>query len=286
VALTIDLSNRVAMITGGGSGIGFGIGRRFAELGAKVALCDVEYEDAQVAAEELRESGGRAMAVELDVSDAVAVESVVDSIVKELGHVDVLVNAAGAGTMSPLLEMLEEEWDLVLDVNLKGTFLCTKFVARKMRERGEGGKIINLSSINEEIPLAGECNYCASKGGVRMFTRAAALELAPYGITVNAIGPGATETSSMEEVLQAPELRGEILRQIPLGRYGQPEDVAKVAVFLASELSDWVTGHTLYCDGGMHLLGEQSYLWVFERLMGHQVPDMPMCQPPGSVEGA
>ncbi len=285
MAITIDLTDRVAMITGGGAGIGFGIGKSFAELGAKVALCDIEYEDAQLAAEELREAGGRVIAVELDVSDAEAVESAVDGIVRELGSIDVLANSAGAGTVSPLLEMLEEEWDLVLDVNLKGTFLCIKYVARAMRDRGEGGKIINLSSINEEIPLAGECNYCASKGGIRMLTRTAALELAPYGITVNALAPGPTETASLAEVRRVPEVRGEILRQTPLGRYGRPEDVAKVAVFLASDLSAWVTGHTLYCDGGMHLLGEQSFLWAFERLMGHPVPDTPMCQPPGSVEG-
>jgi glucose 1-dehydrogenase len=180
--------------------------------------------------------------------------------------------------MTSLLEMIEEEWDMVLNVNLKGTFLCTQAVARRMVERGEGGKIINLSSINEEIPLAGESNYCASKGGVKMFTRSIALELAPCHINVNAIGPGAIETPLMEEVLSVPELKKAILRQIPFARFGQPEDVAKVAVFLATEWSDWVTGHTLYCDGGMHLIGEQSYLWAFERVMGHDVPDIPMCQ--------
>ncbi len=259
MSIAIDLSGRVAMITGGASGIGFSIGSLYAGLGAKVALCDVEYEDAQVAAETLRDAGGRVIAVELDVSDAEEVSGAVDGIVREFGYVDVLVNAARAGTLSPLTEMLEEEWDLVLDVNLKGTFLCTRFVAGKMVERGEGGKIINISSANEALPLAGESNYCASQGGIRMFTRAAALELACHRITVNAIAPGVTEAASLYDVRSDPPVPGGILRRSPLGRFGRPEDVAKVAIFLASELSDWVTGHTVYCDGGMHLLGEQSF---------------------------
>lgn len=274
----MDLKDKVAMITGGGSGIGRGIARMYACLGAAVGLCDLEVEDVEEVAKEIAGDGGKAIALEMDVTDAEAVEKAVERISSMLGPVDILVNSAGTGTMTSLLEMIEEEWDMVLDVNLKGTFLCTRAVARRMVERGKGGKIINLSSINEEIPLAGESNYCASKGGVKMFTRSVALELAPYGIRVNAIGPGAIETPLMEEVLSVPELSKCIQRQIPLGRFGQPEDVAKVAAFLATEWSDWVTGHTIYCDGGMHLIGEQSYLWSFERAMGHDVPDIPMCQ--------
>jgi glucose 1-dehydrogenase len=270
------------MITGGGSGIGSGIASAYAELGAMVALCDVEYEDVQERAAEIRASGGRVIAVELDVADAQAVETAVAGVTSELGYIDILVNSAGTGTIGSLLEMIEEEWDLVLDVNLKGTFLCTKAVASRMVERGTGGRIINLSSINEELPRAGETNYCASKGGVKMFTRAAALELAPYGINVNAIGPGAIDTPQMQDAMALPELRGEILRRIPFGRYGRVEDVAQVAVFLASELSAWVTGHTLFCDGGMHLVGEQSYLWAIERSLGRAVPDVPICKPPGA----
>jgi glucose 1-dehydrogenase len=274
----VDLEGKVAMITGGGSGIGRGIGKMYASLGAAVGLCDLEAEDAEEAAGEIVRDGGKAIALEMDVTDAEAVEAAVERITAVLGPIDVLVNSAGTGTMTSLLEMIEEEWDMVLDVNLKGTFLCTRAVARRMVERDKGGKIINLSSINEEIPLAGESNYCASKGGVRMFTRSVALELAPFRIKVNAIGPGAIETALMEEVLSVPELRKSIQRQIPLGRFGKPQDVAKVAVFLATDWSDWVTGHTIYCDGGMHLIGEQSYLWAFERAMGHDVPDNPMCQ--------
>jgi glucose 1-dehydrogenase len=154
-----------------------------------------------------------------------------------------------------------------------------------MKEK-RSGKIINLSSINEVVPLAGEIPYCASKGGVMMLTRAAALELAPYGIHVNALGPAGIDTPLMNEMLQIPEISEGILRQIPFGRLGRPEDVAKAATFLACELSDWVTGHTLSVDGGMHLVGEISYLWPIERVMGHEVPGAPICQPPKAPEEA
>jgi len=264
----IDLTGKVAMVTGGASGIGMEIARAYSQLGAFVALCDVAYGEVHKKAEELRAGGGRVVAVELDVADALAVDEAVAGITAELGPIDILVNSAGTGTLGSLLEMIEEEWDLVLDVNLKGAFLCTRAVARGMVAGGVAGRIINLSSINEELPRAGEVNYCASKGGVKMLTRAAALELAPYGIRVNALGPGAIETPRLDEAMGVPELRQEILRRIPFGRYGHAEDVAAVAVFLASELSSWMTGQTLYCDGGMHLLGDQSYLWAMDRAMG------------------
>lgn len=280
----IDLSGKVAIVTGGASGIGRGIAQMFARLGAAVVIADVEIVAAEEVAAELKADGHPALAVEVDVQNATTVEDMLARTVERFGGVDILVNSAGVGTESSIVDMLEEEWDWVVGVNLKGTFLCTRAVAKWWIANRRKGKIINLSSINETVPLAGEAHYCASKGGVMMFTRAAALELAPYGIHVNALAPGLIETPLTEEVTLIPELRQAHLKQIPFGRFGQPEDVAKAAAFLASEWSDWVTGHSLFVDGGMHLLGEESYLWATERAMLHhnRIPKVPMCWPPGA----
>lgn len=281
--MELNLKGKAAMVTGGASGIGRGIADGFAGLGAHLVIADLDSEAAAEAAAAINGSGGKATSCEIDVTDEESVASAFEKATAELGGLDILVNSAGTGCMSAIDEMIIEEWDMVIDVNLKGTFLCTREAVKIMKEKG-GGKIINLSSINETVPMAGEIPYCASKGGVMMLTRAAAVELAPYGINVNAIGPGAIDTPLMEEMLSVPEIKDGILRQIPFGRLGLPEDVAKAAIFLASELSDWVTGHTLYVDGGMHLVGEISYLWPIERVMGNEVPDTPMCQPPRAPE--
>jgi len=283
--MNMDLSGKVAIITGGGSGIGRGIARMFTQLGAAVAVADVDLGNAEIVASELAAAGQQAMAIEVDVQVGDSVEAMLAQTLERFGGVDILVNSAGVGSESAIVDMLEEEWDWVLGVNLKGTFLCTRAVAKWCIEKKRRGKIINLSSINETVPLAGETHYCASKGGVMMFTRAAALELAPYGIHVNALAPGMIETALTEEVTQIPELRQMHLKQVPFGRFGQPEDVAKAAAFLASEWSDWVTGHTLFVDGGMHLIGEESYFWAIERAMMHHdsIPKVPMCWPPGAL---
>lgn len=285
VSMEISLDGKVAVVTGGASGIGRGIAREFASLGATVVIADLEEEQAEEAAGEIRGSGGKAKALQVDVTSEESVAGLFGRVVEEYGTVDVLVNSAGTGCMSAIDELIIEEWEMVIDVNLKGTFLCIREASKIMKEKGRG-KIINLSSINETVPLAGEIPYCASKGGVMMMTRAAALELGPCGIHVNALAPGAIDTPLMDEVLQIPEIREGILRQIPFGRLGTPADVARAAVFLASELSDWVTGHSLYVDGGMHLVGETSYLWPIERVMENPVPEAPICQPPRTPEEA
>jgi len=284
--MNMELRGKVALVTGGGSGIGRGIATMFSQLGAAVAVADLDLTFAEAVAGELEAAGGQAMAVEVDVQTGDSVEAMLAQVLERLGGVDLLVNSAGVGSESAIVDMLEEEWDWVLGVNLKGTFLCTRAVAKWWIENKRPGKIINLSSINETVPLAGEAHYSASKGGVMMFTRAAALELAPYGIHVNALAPGMIETALTEEVTQIPELRQMHLKQVPFGRFGQPEDVAKAAAFLASEWSDWVTGHTLFVDGGMHLIGEESYFWAIERAMMHheQIPKVPMCWPAGAPE--
>ena len=283
---TMDLSGKTAIITGGGSGIGAGIARMFGALGANLVIGDVEMETAEEVAAELEQAGYPALLIQVDVQDAAQVDALVEQAIARFGGVDILVNSAGVGTLSSIVDMLEEEWDWVLGVNLKGTFLCTRAVVRWWLQNGRRGKIINLSSINERVPLAGESHYCASKGGVMMFTRSAALELAPYGIHVNAVAPAMIETPMIEEVSVVPELHAAHQKQVPFGRFGRPVDVAKVAAFLASSWSDWVTGASIPVDGGMHLIGEESYIWAIERAMGHhdQIPKAPMCWPPGALD--
>ena len=282
---TPDLSDKTAVVTGGGSGIGAGIAHTFGALGANLVIGDVEMETAGQIAADLEGAGYPTLLVEVDVQEAKQVDALIEEAVARFGGVDVLVNSAGVGTLSSIVDMLEEEWDWVLGVNLKGTFLCTRAVARWWLQNGRRGKIVNLSSINEAVPLAGEAHYCASKGGVMMFTRSAALELAPYGIHVNAIAPAMIQTPMIEEVTVIPELHAAHLKQVPFGRFGTPEDVARVAAFLASPWADWITGASIPVDGGMHLIGEESYLWAIERAMRHhdQIPKVPMCWPPGAL---
>jgi len=275
------LDGKVAIVTGGSSGIGKAIVKTYLDHGAKVAIVDVDEETLQETEEELTKSKEKILLVKADITKVEDVKKAVDETVKKWKKIDVLVNNAGVGTISSLIEMTEEEWDYVLDINLKGMFLFTREVAKVMIEQKEGC-IINLSSINEEIPLAGEIHYCVSKGGVKMLTRTVALELAPYNIRVNAIAPGMTETALTEEILVIPELKNAVLHQIPLGRIAKPEDIAKVAVFLASHYASWVTGTTICVDGGMHLIGEESYLYPLFRAMGFEekIPKAPMCWPP------
>jgi len=275
------LDGKVAIVTGGSSGIGKAIVKTYLDHGAKVMIVDVDEEGLQETEKELAKFKENVLLVKGDVTKVEDVRKTVDETVKKWTKIDVLVNNAGVGTISSLIEMTEEEWDYVLDINLKGMFLFTREVAKVMIEQKEGC-VINLSSINEEVPLAGEIHYCVSKGGVKMLTRAVALELAPYNIRVNAIAPGMTETALTEELLVIPELKSAVLHQIPLGRIGRPKDIAKVAVFLASDYASWVTGSTICVDGGMHLIGEESYLYPLHRAMGFEekIPKAPMCWPP------
>ena len=282
----MDLTGQVAIVTGGNSGIGAGIVRQFAALGAKVVIAARDVARSEALAAELRAGGAEVLVCKVDVTNADQVAQMISATLERFGGRDVLVNCAGTGTLSTVVDMIEEEWDMVMDTNLKGTFLCSQAVARWMIEAGKKGRIINISSINDKVPLAGEAHYCASKAGVLMFSKALALELAPYGINVNAVSPAGIETPLMEEALALPELRTALLKQIPRGRFGQPADVSKVVAFLASEWAEWVTGDTIYVDGGMHLVGEESYVYAFERAMGHddRIPRMAFCWPPGALE--
>jgi glucose 1-dehydrogenase len=244
----MDLNGKVAIVTGAGSGIGYAIAERFAAAGAGVCVNYHGYEeDAKALAQKLP----RAIAFKADIAKVGEVQAMVDATVKDLGSVDVLVNNAGVEKSMPLLDVDEATWDLMLNVDLKGAFLCIQACARTMRDSGKGGSIVNISSIHEDVPFPGFAPYCAAKGGLRMMMRNAALELAPYRIRVNNVAPGAIATPINAKTLSDPDKVATLQRMIPLQRMGRPEEVAEVALFLASEASSYVTGSTYYVDGGM-----------------------------------
>ncbi len=244
----MDLKGKVAIVTGAGSGIGHSIAERFAEAGAAVCVNYLGFEDE---AKALAARLPRAIAVRADVSSAGDVNAMVSQVAEQLGPVDVLVNNAGIEKEVPFLDLDERTWDLILGVNLKGTFLCSQACARAMRDSGRGGSIVNISSIHEDFAFPGFSPYCASKGGIRMLMRNLAVELAPHRIRVNNVAPGAIATPINTATLHDPEKLAILARIIPLGRMGQPDEVAQVAMFLASDASSYVTGSTYYVDGGM-----------------------------------
>jgi glucose 1-dehydrogenase len=244
----MDMSGKVAIVTGAGSGIGHAIAERLAGAGAAVCVSYLGYEAEAVA---LAERLPRAIAVRTDVSSAADVAGMVARACRELGGVDVLVNNAGIEKEVPFLDLDEGTWDAIIGVNLKGSFLCAQACARAMRDQGRGGAIVNISSIHEDYPFPGYTPYCASKGGLRMLMRNLSVELAQYGIRVNNVAPGAIATPINSATLANPEKMETLHRIIPLGRMGQPADVAEVVAFLASPAAAYVTGSTYYVDGGM-----------------------------------
>ena len=244
----MDLTGKVAIVTGAGSGIGYAIAERFAVAGAAVCVNYLGYEDD---AKALAQRLPKAIAFKADVSKTAEVKAMVDATLQELGSVDVLVNNAGLERSMPFLDIDEATWDLMLDVDLKGAFICAQACGRVMRDSGRGGSIVNISSIHEDVPFPGFTPYSAAKGGLRMLMRNAAIELAPYKIRVNNVAPGAIATPINAETLTHPDLVAELKMIVPLMRMGRPEEVAEVALFLASEASSYVTGSTYYVDGGM-----------------------------------
>jgi glucose 1-dehydrogenase len=244
----MDLGGRAAIVTGAGSGIGYAIAERLAGAGAAVCVGYLGYEDdARALAARLP----KAIAVQADVSKVDQVKAMVDATVKAFGTVNVLINNAGLERSMPFLDIDEATWDLMLDVDLKGAFLCAQMCGRVMRDAGKGGSIVNISSIHEDVPFPGFTPYCAAKGGLRMLMRNASIELAQYGIRVNNVAPGAIATPINAETLNQPERMALLKTIVPLMRMGTPAEVAEVALFLASDASSYVTGSTYYVDGGM-----------------------------------
>lgn len=244
----MNVKGKIVLITGGAQGIGKEIALRFAEEGANVAICDVNDEILKKTAEEIKEKGSDVLALKADVTSTTEVDDVVTKTLDKYQRIDILINNAGITRDGLLARMSEEDWDLVLSINLKGVFLFTKAVARPMMKQRQG-RIINIASIIGLMGNAGQANYAASKGGVIALTKTTAKELAKRNINVNAIAPGFIRSAMTDKLPD--DVKGEYLKVIPLARLGEPRDVANVALFLASELAAYVTGQVITVDGGM-----------------------------------
>jgi NAD(P)-dependent dehydrogenase (short-subunit alcohol dehydrogenase family) len=246
----LDLSDRTVLVTGGGKGIGAAIALRFAEAGANVAVnYNSSAAEAEQVVDQIQDLGRQAVCIQADTTRPEATTRLVESTARTLGRLDVLVNNAGLYPQAALEMMSEEEWDRVLDTNLKGVFLCTQAAARQMRTQGEGGAIVNIASIEGESPAPRHSHYNAAKAGVLMYTRAAALELGPYKIRVNSISPGLIWRQGIEE--DWPEGVTQWRATAPLERLGRPDDIADACLFFASPASRWITGANLRVDGGV-----------------------------------
>lgn len=244
------LAGKVALITGGATGIGKAIAKRFAEEGAKVAIAGIDGEELREAAAEIEARWGEAIWAACDVQHAAGVQRMVDAVLERWGTVDVVVNSAGICKPASFLELEEAEWDRHMSVNLKGTFLVGQAAAKVLVRQGKGGSIINISSVNGLAAEGDQAHYNASKGGVNLLTMSMALELAPLGIRVNALCPGFIETRLTKPLIENPAAFGSYVKSIPMGRSGVPEEIADAALFLASNDSRYMTGQCLVIDGG------------------------------------
>ncbi|HEU0264831.1 MAG TPA: 3-oxoacyl-[acyl-carrier-protein] reductase [Geobacterales bacterium] len=244
------LTDRVAIVTGASRGIGRAIALKLAAKGAAVVVTATSEAGAEKVAQEIRGAGGRALAVKVNVAEATDVAELFSRSVQEFGRVDILVNNAGITKDGLLMRMKDDDWDAVLDTNLKGTFLCLR-EASKLMSKARFGRIINISSVVGEMGNPGQTNYCASKAGIIGLTKSAARELARRNVTVNAVTPGFISTE-MTDVLPE-KVREELIKQIPLERLGNPDDIANAVYFLASDMGSYITGHVLSVNGGMYM---------------------------------
>ncbi|MGC1526209.1 MAG: SDR family oxidoreductase [Phormidesmis sp.] len=255
------LQSQTALVTGSSSGIGAAVAIALSEAGAKVAVNYARSaEGAEAVVDKITAAGGRAIAIQADVSQESQVISMFEQVCETYGTLDILVNNAGLQQDAPLTEMTLAQWEKVISVNLTGQFLCAREAAKEFKRRGvvadkscAAGKIICMSSVHEVIPWAGHCNYAASKGGVMLLMKSLAQELAPFKIRVNSIGPGAIKTPINQSAWETPKAEAELTKLIPYGRVGDPMDIGKAAVWLASDQSDYINGVTLFVDGGMTL---------------------------------
>lgn len=246
------LENKVALVTGASSGIGKGIVQQFIKEGAKVVINHFPSDKETAAAAQLaKDLGENALALPADVSSREQVEKMFADAVAHFGRLDIAVSNAGIEKKVLFQDITDDDWNKVLSVNLYGAFVVSQTAVRQMIKQGNGGKMIFISSVHEDIPFPEHTSYCASKGAVRMMMRNMAVDLAPYQININNIAPGAIATPINQEVLDNPEELKNAVSEIPWGRFGTPKEVAKVAVFLASGDSDYVTGSTYYVDGGL-----------------------------------
>ncbi len=243
-----QLENQIAVVTGAGRGIGRAIALKFAAEGADVVCVSRTTENSEKVASEVRALGRKAWAYAVDVADENTVDAAAEKILADCGRVDILVNNAGVTRDGLLMRMSDADWDMVLNTNLKGAFHVTRAFSRSILKQ-RSGCIINITSVIGLIGNAGQCNYAASKAGLIGFTKSMAREMASRGITVNAVAPGFTDTDMTSALNE--QLRADILKQIPLGRFGQPEDIANAALFLASPAGRYITGQVLAVDGGM-----------------------------------
>ena len=246
------LKDKVAIVTGAARGIGRAIALGFADEGAKILINDCRSGQAEEVVQKICASGGKATFVQADVSSLAGHEKLVSAAVSEFRGIDILVNNAGVEFREAFLDSKPETWERTLAVNLKGAYFLSQKAASVMKQSGKG-RIINIASIHADVPLRERAIYAISKGGMAMLAKSLALELAQYGITVNAIAPGAILTAMNRESLADAGKRAKLLERIPLGRIGEPEDIVGAAVFLASSESDYVTGTTIYVDGGLLL---------------------------------
>lgn len=245
----LDLTGKVAVITGSGRGLGKAVADGLAAAGAVAVIADIDEKSAAETACLLSEAGHESLAVQVDVADASSVDRMVDTVISQCGRIDILVNNAGINRRNPCIDMSEQDWDTVIDINLKGTFLCCRAVGRVMVEQRQG-KVINVTSLLGSVAQPNRGPYAASKGGVVQLTKVLALEWAPCNINVNGLAPGYVLTELNLQLMEDKKAFDELTGRIPMGRWAQPEEIVGSALFLASPAADYITGQILYVDGG------------------------------------
>ena len=248
----MSLKGKVAIVTGGNSGIGKAIALELARQGANIVIDYVSHPEATEAEEQqIAALGDQAIGVEADVSQVADLQKLIDAAVQKFGRVDVMVNNAGVETRTSILDTTEAQYEKVLNINLKSAFFGTQIAAQQMIKQGGGGRIINITSVHEDWPMPGNTPYCLSKGGMRMLTRTAGLELAPHNVLVVGVGPGAVATPINLVTMKDPALMAKLDAAIPLGRMAKPVEIASVVAFLASDAASYITATTIFADGGM-----------------------------------